>query len=271
MKQYNTFQKALLEAQLQKFADAPEANITDHSKAKALPRLLRNGLIAAAVLLVLTGSIFAAVRFALGGQVEKSIYSIPEYNAENQKYDLSFLEDIALPDAPDEIKEFMVPTAIVGKDDVRYPNCFWEGEDCVWYPHAITVGTVDKIEGKVEHVHTEWNYGDDVISLSQWTAVSITPDKPVISFHFDANAPIKVNYDSFTLDDKEIFRFYWDYSECVEADALEHYNYSQWFWTDGNYLYSLSLPGKLTEEEKLAIFDSIAPAEDIYDYLSIEE
>lgn len=270
MKKYNKFQQALLETQLQQFAGAPEAaNATKMIKTR--PRLLRMGLIAAAVLIVLTGSIFAAVRFAVGGQIEKSIYSIPEYNAENQKYDLSFREDIALPNAPDEIREFMVPTVIVGKEDVRYPNCFWEGEDCVWYPHAITVGTVDKIEGKVEHVHTEWNYGDDVISLSQWTAVSIIPGKPVISFHFDANAPIKVKYDSFTLNEHEVFRFYWDYSECVDGKELDSYNYSQWFWTDGNYLYQLSLPGKLTEEEKQAIFESIEPAENIYEYLSIEE
>ena len=66
MKKYNEFQRALLESQLQNFAEAPEAANTTE-KIKTRPRLLRIGLIAAAVMIALTGSIFAAVRFARRG------------------------------------------------------------------------------------------------------------------------------------------------------------------------------------------------------------
>ena len=284
MKDLNPFQRALLDAGTTQFSDVPEeadipispsegfrGSFEKIGQQRSHRRALRLGLIVAAITILLTGTIFAAVRFSLGGQIERSIYAIPEYNVENQKYDLSFREITPAPDAPDEIREFMIPTVLVGKEDVSLTRCFLEGEGNVWYPHVKNQGTVDYLHGKIRDYHIEWEYDDSMIGFSQRTLVSVEPGKPVISFHFGASAPVKVEYETFTLDEYEIFCFRADYSKCIETEEPTNLIYSDWFWTDGNYLYQLTTSGKLTEEEQMALFASLAPVEDIYDYLSIPE
>lgn len=284
MKDLNTFQRALLDAGTKQFSDvltesdipiSPSddfrANFEKIGQQRSHRRALRLGLIAAAVTILLTGTIFAAVRFSLGGQIERSIYAIPEYNVENQKYDLSFREITPAPDAPDEIKEFLIPTVFVRKENILLTRCFLEGEGNVWYPHVKNQGTVEYLHGKIRDYHIEWEYGDSMIGFSQRTLVSVEPGKPVISFHFDASAPVKVEYETFTLGEYEIFCFRADYSKYIETEDPTNLIYSDWFWTDGYYLYQLTLPGELTEEEQMALFTSLAPVADIYDYLSIPE
>lgn len=275
MDKLTPFQKALLSSVNQEFSDVPqEEELTDiapisNSRPKRYFTLtLRRSLVAAAVVLVLAGVAFAAVRFSLRGQVEKSIYSIPEYNVQNQCYDISFQEDIAAADAPDEIQTFMLPTALVSKDTLELTQCYLEDEDNCWYPHNLDLGHGRPLDGKVQTIQTAWLVNDQFIYFTQRTATNVVPGKAVVSIHFDAEAPITSYYEAITLGEYEIFCFNLDLSALGEhADGNEAMS-RYWFWTDGYYLYELI---GSSQEQMEQLFESVAPVEDINAYLGIEE
>lgn len=277
MKQYNTFQKALLEAQLQQFADVPEVNVTEINKRKTRPRLLRNGLIAAAVLIVLTGSIFAAVRFALDAEV-KELKLDTEYFENNRVNSISINADIALPDAPEHIETYMLPSYYASKETLLLERVYLSDGESGWYPHGGTFwqDKTDPPQGKIQTIHAEWDVGGSILSFYQSTAKSKEAGEAVLNIHYDINEPVEISYEAITIDDTEVFCYYEDWSKCdwfieQSADTCDTGMLKRWFWTDGYYLYELCFPMGFSEAECLKIFESIRPVEDIYDYLSIEE
>lgn len=283
MKELSPFQRALLEANSKTFADIPDEEHTDlipsgkfearvqtiGKKRSSLRRYLRRGLIAAAAVFLLAGVTFAAVRFSLSGKVEKSIYNIPEYEVQNARYDISFQKDIAATDAPDEIQVYMLPTALVSPEDLSMAYCYLEDEDNAWYPHCMDMENNHPIDGKLQTIHTEWSLNGYQVTFTQRTAASVKPGDTVVSIHTAADEQLRTSYETITLGEYEFFCFTTDFSAFEEFSEMEDPVSRFWFWTDGYYLYELLCSPGVTQNQMQQIFESIAPVEDINDYLSL--
>lgn len=271
------FQKALLSSVSQEFSDVPQEEaladvipISNFRPKRHFTLTLRRSLVAAAVVLVLAGVAFAAVRFSLTGQVEKSIYSISENGTENEKFAISFQQDIAAKDAPDHIAVYMLPSVLLSRAKLE-PNFFFEDEDNCYYPLYHGAEQSRPLDGKVQTVHYEWNLEGTQVTFTQRTAKNIEAGKQVLNIHIPADKNIASDYETFVLGEYEIFCFRLDFSGFEEYTNEEYPMCRTWFWTDGCYLYELYCGIGISDEEMLEIFESVTPIEDINAYLGIEE
>lgn len=278
MDKLSTFQKALLNSVDQEFSDVPrEEELQNIVPISARPskhqanKILRRSLIAAAVVLVLVGSVFAAVRLSPIPSISKSYYRFPEYNTANDIYSFKFSESIAAENAPDEIEEYVLPSLFVSSKDLKPYSCFFEDEDSVYHPLTDAYEDEQPLDGKVQTAHYEWSteeYGQ--ITFQQQTAKSITPGQDFLSIQFGSDSLVAVLHNTFTLGEFEILCFSADFSAYEEFADEENPISRFWFWTDGNYLYQLSCGGEVSDEEMEELFHSIAPVEDINVYLGIK-
>ena len=111
----------------------------------------------------------------------------------------------------------------------------------------------------------EWAVNDSQISFFQQTTKSVKPDQPLISIHYAADSKVKYSEETFTIGDTEIFCFIEDFSDCDWKGSANRF----WFWTDGDYLYTLQ--GVLRTEQMQQTFESFAPVGDIVGYIGTVE
>lgn len=257
MNNLSPFQKALLQSVNDSFLDIPYdvENTLPESSHRSIKRrrLVRRGVLLAAVVILLGSITFAAVRFSPDAQVESEIYTIPEYNVTNRRHDITFKGVVADADAPDEIEVFMLPTAIVSAATVDAGACYLENGEYCWYPARQEGMSINK---NIRDFHIEWSVNDSQVNFFQQTAKSVKPDQPVISIHCDADARVKYREETITIGNTEIFCFIEDFEGSVNRF---------WFWTDGDYLYTLR--SALSTEQMRQMFESLAPVKDIISYI----
>lgn len=297
MDKLTPFQKALLNSVSEEYAAVPqEKELTeiapiDHRKSKRhISSTLRRSLIAAAVILVLAGSVFAAVRFSIGSvRVDEAVYTFPaELNAgSNDIYKITFEADLAGENAPDYIKTYYLPTALVSTENLSKQNCFVESVDSYYYPYNPAIEENFPLEDNTITAFYEWQLGCSFdehgnpevdeegnprsgpqVQFCQRTAKQIPIGKPIVDFQSSTNSGITYRHETFVQGEYEIFCFVTDFSAI---DDNEYPTCRTWYWTDGNYLYELRCGIGVSDEEMLEIFESVAPVEDINAYLGIEE
>lgn len=268
MDKLTTFQDALLTSVLEEYADIPKEEpiaTSEPTVCRKRSLFLRRSLIAAAVILVLAGSVFAAVHFGLQGRVEKSSYDNGTEMID--KFAVSFEEAIATGDAPDAIETYMLPAALSPTD--LAVGCYLEDGDHAYHPYLVESDTNQPTGGELQTTYVEWLVDDSYVSFSQTTAKNVVAGKPVLNVHITADDNILSHWSSFILREQEIFCFQMDCSSMEACANEENATIRMWFWTDGKYLYRLSCGIGFREEEMLEIFESIAPIDDIYAYLGI--
>ena len=269
MDKLTPFQEALLTAVLEDYTDIPKEELATTFEPTIYRKrslFLRRSLITAAVVLVLAGSVFAAVRFGLQGSVKKSHYD--NGTAMIDKFSISFEQAIAAGDAPDAIESFMLPATLSSAD--LSVGCYLEDENNAYHPYLIESDTNRPTDEKLQTTYVEWHVNDRYVSFSQMTAKKVVAGKPVLNVNVEVDKNILSEWSSFILGEQEIFCFQMDCSSMEECINENNPTIRMWFWTDGKYLYRLSCGIGFSDEEMLEIFESIAPVDDIYTYLGIK-
>ena len=265
----NPLQKALIESMNREFSDVPSEQELDFPTLhlpKRPSRTLRRCLLIAAAVLLLAGIVFATRNFSLDTKVETGIYGAPEIDGVSSSYHFTFQKDIVGPNAPDEIKTFMLPTAIVSEDTLNLHQCRLVDEDSTWMATSLD----SPLDGKIQSFRLEWHVDGSQIYFKQRTTVSVNPEEPLNFYFPEITSDVKVSYETVSMGAYEVFCFHVDYSACERyshtADPIDRW----WFWTDGDYLYELFCEG--SQEKIQQLFESIAPLEEnVYSYLSLEE
>lgn len=269
MNNLTPFQKALLNSVTEEYTALPtEMPLTDITPVRKRRSSLRRCLIAAAAVLVLVGSVFAAVHFSLQAEVTKTTYELPEFEQSNDNYAISFKESIAAENAPDQIEVYMLPSALVSTENLDASYCYLEDSGRVYYPNSEYTEDNQPIDENVQTVHLEWRVNEHQVAFTQQIAKDILPGDTVLNYQTSADGMEKVSYDTFILGEYEIFCMKADFSAYEEFADEECPVSRMWFWTDGSYLYRLTCGIGISNEEMQQIFDSIAPVEDIGTYLA---
>ncbi len=269
MDKLTVFQKALLNSIGEEYTNVPMETELTHTPATAKGRFtptLRRCLIAAAVVLLLVGSVFAAYEIAFKPEVTHTVISFPETNTSNDNYAISFAESIAVEGAPESIETFYAPSMLSSTELDRpfsyledsndgYYLQFW-GDDYSLHDEDITIS----LENGLKTMHLQWTPSEShYVSFTQRPAKEIKAGKPFLNIQTGANALDTVTQSTVVIGEYEVF--------CV--DLHFYYNNSvlrHWFWTDGNYLYELG--SNLDEETMRQLFESVAPIDDLEAYLN---
>lgn len=281
----NEFQKALLQSMNDEFSDVPAVQEIDTpvlTQKRKRTHTLRRTLLIAAVVFILVGSVFAAyVLTHQIGEVEietdvKEIFDFEISESDNNRryYQLTFKDNFANVDAPQKIEAYALPTQLVTADMLRASECYIEKADLyAYYPFAdeqplglvLTQEEIDQIFQAPSTVHYVWYTAENVqIDFSQSLAVIATDGTAYATFAFGDSETIVPSYHKFQLDEYSIFSFELDCSKDPDFQDPTNAVLRTWYWTDGDYLYSLSC--SLSEQEMIELFRSVQPVSTQFPY-----
>lgn len=263
------FQKALLESTSSQFDNVPEEANVDITPTLAFTRevqrigkkhhlrkTLRRVGLAAAVFVLLIGTVVAVKLFPDWGKPELSQFTVSmEDGYENIHIRMDFDEAFVSPDAPDHIETYYMPTLDVNPELIVPGNTYFESFTSVYRPffeedNPYPNNTMPE-DGIIDTLFT-WNIAGDWVSFSQRSLKS--GKLKGIQWVYGAEQNPKMSTETFTVDAYDIF--------CVTIEASYGTEY-HWFWSDGDYLFSL----ESTKEDMTELLRSIQPMEDMSPYL----
>ncbi len=263
------FQKALLESTETQFDNVPEEAAIDIiptpqftreaqriGKKHRLRKTLRRVGLVAAVFVLLIGTVLAVKLFPDWGAPELSQFSMHmEDGSENFHIKMDFDESFVSPDAPDHIETYYMPTIIVSPETVVPGNTYFESSTSTYHPFFLEDNPYPgntMPEDAIIETNYCWNIDGNWISFSQ---CSLKRGKiRGRQWVYSAEHHPQVNTETFTIDSYDIFCI------TIESDYGPVYI---WFWTDGDYLFSLYS----ASEDMTELLRSIRPMEDMSPYL----
>lgn len=235
MKELTPFQRALLDAVSEQYADIPDDAGAIPAKTHRRTRPLRVLALIAAVIGVLTISVFALppLRNALSELLIREDVVADEFGGFHS-YVLSWAENLAEEGAPDHIETFFLPTAFAAKP-VGYSIA-----DDQWMA-SYTFLTED----------------GGSVRFRQSAACAQT--KNFVSMNFDAD--VRLETEKLERGEYEIV--------AVRACRGDQVVGEFWYWTDQTYLFEIIWPedGAMSRDEMFEIFSSVQPVDPIQDYL----
>ena len=299
----NAFEKALLQAVNDDFSHVPSEEELDFPpisvKKTDKGAILRRSLLVAAICILLVSTVLAvyAIRYPIGTvTVETDISKIlpiqvdEEYANNNRYYNLTFTEDIVFPNAPDTIETYYLPTNGVSADTLRLPNCLISNTAGVYRPFAnlyfVHTGEGDgsfvtyedlmpnpsqedilKIQEAPTCASYEWVVNDyeSFIYFEQYPAKRVAGGMGFNQI-FSADSSAHPSWETIEIDEYSIFTFNVEYAPNPdqEAQVTRH-----WFWTNGEYLFSLYAGGSM--EEMTELFRSVKPVSTQFPYEALSD
>lgn len=296
------FEKSLIQAVNDDFSHIPPEEELDCPviSLRKLHRtnILRSCLIAATICALLVGSVLGAyaVRYHIGEvSVETDIRKIlpievdEEYANNNRYYNLTFSEELLLPNAPDTLETFYLPTYGVSADGLSLPNCCITTEVYgVYRPFAnlyyVQTGEEDGSYVTYEDLmpnpsqediiqileaptcvdyHWVTNDPESFIYFTQYTAKRVAEGTGV-NMIFPADSPERSSWETIEIDEYSIFTFNVENTEKPEEQIVRW-----WYWSNGEYFFSLGAQCPL--EEMTALFRSVKAVSTEYPYEALPD
>ncbi|MBE6984986.1 MAG: hypothetical protein E7434_05145 [Ruminococcaceae bacterium] len=285
----NVFEKALLQSVNDDFYDVPAEEDLDlptvNPKNVCTAHIFRRTLIIAAAIIALAGSVFAAyvLTYQIGdvevvtNKDEIFDFEISE-NDTNRYYQLTFKENFANPNAPEKIETYFLPTKDVSPDTLS-ANCYIEQKDFhAYYPFmteqplgfVLTQAEVAQILNSPTTVHYEWcGESEQQIIFTQSLAIVAADGTAYVTHAVNDTDTINSSYQIIQVDEYSVFSFEHDWSE--HPDWLDPLNTVSrtWYWTDGDYLFTLS--ATVSVDEMTELFRSIKPVSTQFPYRQTDE
>lgn len=264
------FQKALLESTASQFDNVPEEAEIDivptpqftreaqHiGKQHRLRKTLRRVGLVAVVFVLLVGTVLAGKLFPDWGKPEMSQFSMHmEDGSENVHIRMDFNESFVSPDAPENIETFYMPTLEVSPENVVPGSCFVEySGGGAYYPFLKENDPYEgniKLDKEIFDTLFCWDRGYDFLTYSQ-IALNNDRNNGIQWVHSKENEP---QYETKTIevDGYDVF--------CVAIHSTYGTTHI-WFWTDGDYLFSL----QSGQADMTDLLRSMQPMEDMSPYL----
>lgn len=224
-------------------------------------RVTTSVLLVAAILAMLTATAFAvpAIRNALFGTVVKQTFVSKIFVEEGNSADVRESSvDVSLdvrmnPDAPNVLKTCYVP---------MLPAREWE-------PIPIKVTSGQELSFRTSTLLQWRNSEGDYVLFRQFAMPDYSVEQPFDSVctGFDA----EYSTDQLQLGEYTVQRI------TVEPSTMETLGFrgenaglQKLYWSDGDYIFSMEVNYSMSEEELGAILESIAPVEQVGDYVAVE-
>lgn len=219
-------------------------------------RLLRIALLAAAISLLLCGTVFATVRMLLG-KIEVQEQLVDVVFGQNRNFSISFSELSVHGDAPKTLETYYYPAALPEGSLLSRGQCFLESEMSCYYPFRTQEGENLPLPEPPVGIHLEWETADgDQITLDQLAAGALDGHYD-LNIQVGAEVEMTVNHKRMLIGQQEIFSF----RMTFQGEDHREWSGQTWIWTDGSYLYVLGGAGRITEEEMEALQQSLVPCE----------
>lgn len=232
-------------------------------------RVVQKLILAAAAVAALAGSAMAVSYYR-----SLKMYDVTVDYGAGPQHDLTVPKTFASPDAPETIQEYYLPTAYVSADSLV---TFWmeyvmkdeNGEYAGGYGYEPTSFDPERRvkESPLLDTPTDIYYAWDLTG-ERWATVYFM--QIVASYYDDGDALVSqgtgdlpTDLYSFELDEYEVYAFV-----AFNSDGSGEVLSRTWYWTDGNYLFTLFCHGYLSEEAMTEIFRSIQPVGNEIPYLA---
>ena len=285
------FEKALIQAVNDDFAHVPPEEELDFApipvKKGIKTSALRRFLLVAAVCILLVGSVLATYKYSLGSvevaDITDRIDLLMGEDNENIYYEIKFSKDFVDPASPDMIETFYLPTKMVSVDNMYIHNVYMaRGDLGGYYPFATQPDysttnpeDYDKIQASPDNVSYSWNIKEDVhIGFSQYVTKCVTNGTlKGVHLVYENSGLVTSSYETVEIDEYSILTFNADFTKKrLEMDPTFSSTdiWRNWYWTDGEYLFSLSSTG-LTMEEMTDLFRSVKPVSTEFPYEAQED
>lgn len=281
MKSLTPFQEALLASTEAQFADVPAEDQVEIQPSpefynsrpgkKKSRKPLRKAILIAAAVALFAGIAFAAHYFTLGKvDVTAGILKCPltaeEVTDGAYVVDIKFREDFSDSNAPDIIETYYLPTLDIcknadykdyeiGDEKSRYLPLRskeeidelnrWAESDNTSDLSEDTEGIVyfgdftDQMPEAPEYFHADWFADDQQISFSQKPAKSI-PDIDVFSIFYEPDCLPETKTEMLQIGNYEVLSISIEWQFPWEGETDRHTTH-HWYWTDGAYLFELSV------------------------------
>lgn len=285
------FEKALLQAVNDDFSHVPPEEALDFSpiiaKKATKPSTLRRCLLVAAICILLVSSVLAAYKYSLGSvevnDITDRIDLLMGEDNENIYYEIKFSDDFVDPASPDVIEAFYLPTIMVGTETLeRHNNTYIsKGDIGAYHPFGVQPGydntkpeDFPRILEAPDSVSYGWRPSEHVhIGFSQCLTKCVTNGTlKGVHLVYENSGLVTSSSETVEIDEYSILTFNVDFTKkMLEMDPTFSSTdiWRNWYWTDGEYLFSLSSTG-LTMEEMTDLFRSIKVVGTEYPY-SVDE
>ena len=189
------------------------------------------------------------------------------------RHDLTIPEAFASPDAPETIQEYYLPTAYISADNLEM---FWvdyraknENGTYDWYFYEPTSSDPARRvkESPLLDTPTDVYYFWDATGKG-WSSVIFSQ---TAAKYFDGGSALisieagdsPTDLYSFELDGYEVYVF-----AILDIDGSGREVMRTWYWTDGNYLFTLCCFSNISDEAMTKIFRSVRPVGGEIPYLA---
>ncbi len=293
----NTFEKALLQAVEDDNSDIPCEEELNYSpvpwKNVQKAHVLRRTLIIAAAIVVLASSVFAAYVLTYGlGEIEvktekDEIFSV-QVDDNNRYYQVTFKENFANANAPDLIETYFLPTKIAAAEGLVASSCYIERRDfksyrpfqavttptefmptVIVHSEAVDPSEIEQIMSKPTDVFFEWDVEGRQITFSQTLATVACDGTPLVNHAIADVETITTSYRKIQVDEYAVFSFEHDFSRHPDWNDPNNTVSRTWYWSDGNYLFSLG--AAISEAEMTEIFRSVKAVSQSFPYRLSED
>lgn len=281
------FEKALIQAVNDDFAHVPPeedlafAPISIKKATRKSP--LRRFLMVAAISILLVGSVLATYKYSLGSvevtDITDRIDLLMGEDNENIYYEIKFSEDFVDPASPDVIETFYLPTIMVGAETLERHNSTYITKSGIgsYHPFGVQPGydntkpeDFPRILEAPDSVSYGWHHAEHIhIRFSQCVTKCITNGTlKGVHLVYENSGLVTSSSETVEIDEYSILTFNADFTKKrLEMDptfsSIDIWR--NWYWTDGEYLFSLSSTG-LTMEEMTDLFRSVKAVSTKYPY-----